>query len=197
MEPVKIGIVGLGTVGCGTANVLSRNAGEISRRAGREINITMASVRDLQKQRQCDTSQFEMTQDPFAVVDHPDIQVVIELIGGDTLAKEIVLRSIDQNKHVVTANKALIAVHGNEIFSAAQKNGVTVAFEAAVAGGISIIKAIREGLAGNRIEWLTGIINGTGNFILSGMRDRGCDFTTMLSEAQKLGYINGLVDHLF
>lgn len=188
MEPVKVGILGLGTVGCGTAEVLSRNAGEITRRAGREINITMASVRNLQKQRHCDTSHFELTQDPFAVVDHPDIQVVIELIGGETLSKELVLRSIDKGKHVVTANKALIAVHGNEIFSAAQKNGVTVAFEAAVAGGISIIKAIREGLAGNRIEWLAGIINGTGNFILSGMRDRGCDFSAMLSEAQELGY---------
>ena len=188
IDPVKVGIVGLGTVGCGTAEVLSRNAGEITRRAGREITIAMASVRDLQKRRQCDTSQFELTQDPFAVVNHPEIEVVIELIGGDKIAKDIVLRSIDNGKHVVTANKALIALHGNEIFSAAQNKGVTVAFEAAVAGGISIIKAIREGLAGNRIEWLAGIINGTGNFILSGMRDRACDFATMLKEAQELGY---------
>jgi len=188
MKPVNIGILGLGTVGGGTVNVLQRNADEITRRAGRGIRVTMASVRSLDKPRICDTSSITLTTDPFEIVNQPDIDVVVELIGGDTLALELVLQAINNGKHVVTANKALIAVHGNEIFSAAQKKGVTVAFEAAVAGGIPIIKAVREGLAGNRVQWLAGIINGTSNFILTEMRDKGRSFDDVLAEAQQLGY---------
>lgn len=188
MEPVKIGILGLGTVGCGTVNVLARNAQEITRRAGREIRVVQAAARDIKKQRDCDTTNIELTTDPYNVVNNPDIDVIVELIGGDDPARELVLRAIENGKHVVTANKALIAVHGNEIFEAASKKGVMVAFEAAVAGGIPIIKAIREGLSGNQIEWLAGIINGTGNFILTEMRDGGRDFDDVLKEAQKLGY---------
>ena len=188
MKPVNIGILGLGTVGGGTVNVLQRNADEITRRAGRGIQVTMASVRSMDKPRICDTSSITLTTDPFEIVNQPDIDVVVELIGGDTLALELVLQAIANGKHVVTANKALIAVHGNEIFSAAQKMGVTVAFEAAVAGGIPIIKAVREGLAGNRVQWLAGIINGTSNFILTEMRDKGRSFDDVLAEAQQLGY---------
>ena len=188
MEPVKIGILGLGTVGGGTVNVLGRNAGEITRRAGRAINVHMASVRSLDKPRICDTEGMLLTTDPFEIVNAPEIDVVVELIGGCTLAKDLVLSAIRQGKHVVTANKALIAEHGNEIFSAAQAQGVTVAFEAAVAGGIPVIKALREGLAGNTIKWLAGIINGTSNFILTEMRDKGRSFDDVLAEAQKLGY---------
>ncbi|HEC26621.1 MAG TPA: homoserine dehydrogenase [Gammaproteobacteria bacterium] len=188
MKPVNIGILGLGTVGGGTVNVLNRNADEISRRAGREIRVAMASVRSLDKQRICDTSLIKLTTDPFEIVNHPDIDVVVELIGGDTLSLELVQKAIANGKHVVTANKALIAVHGNEVFAAAQKMGVTVAFEAAVAGGIPIIKAVREGLAGNRVQWLAGIINGTSNFILTEMRDKGRSFDDALLEAQELGY---------
>jgi homoserine dehydrogenase len=188
LEPVKVGLLGLGTVGGGTINVLSRNAEEIARRAGRAIQVTHAATRDLNKPRICDTSSITLTTDPFAVVNDPEVQIVVELIGGDGLARELVLAAIANGKHVVTANKALIAKHGNEIFAAAQKRGVMVAFEAAVAGGIPIIKAIREGLAGNRVEWLAGIINGTGNFILTEMRDKGRDFADVLAEAQRLGY---------
>lgn len=188
LDPVNIGILGLGTVGSGTVEVLSRNADEIARRAGRGIHTKIVAVRDPAKPRNCDTSGFVVTQDPFAVVSHPEIQIVIELIGGNALAKDLVLRSIASGKHVVTANKALIAEYGNEIFAEAQAHGVTVAFEAAVGGGISIIKAIREGLAGNRIEWLAGIVNGTANYILTGMRDHGRDFRSMLQDAQRLGY---------
>ena len=188
MKPVNIGILGLGTVGGGTVNVLQRNADEIPRRAGRGIQVTMASVRTMDKPRICDTSSITLTTDPFEIVNQPDIDVVVELIGGDTLALDLVLQAIANGKHVVTANKALIAVHGNEIFSAAQKMGVTVAFEAAVAGGIPIIKAVREGLAGNRVQWLAGIINGTSNFILTEMRDKGRSFDDVLAEAQQLGY---------
>ncbi|MGD8576930.1 MAG: homoserine dehydrogenase, partial [Thiohalophilus sp.] len=188
MEPVKVGLLGLGTVGGGTVNVLQRNANEIARRAGRGIVITHAAARDLNKPRICDTTGIELTTNPEEVVNNPDIEIVIELIGGDTLARDMVMKAIDQGKHVVTANKALIAKYGNEIFAAAQKKGVMVAFEAAVAGGIPIIKAIREGLAGNRIQWLAGIINGTGNFILTEMRDKGRDFEDVLKEAQELGY---------
>ncbi len=188
MNPVKVGLLGLGTVGGGTVNVLRRNAQEITRRAGRGIRITHAAARDLGKPRICNTDDIVLTTDPFEVVDNPDIQIVVELIGGYGLARELVLRAIEQGKHVVTANKAMIALHGNEIFAAAQKKGVMVAFEAAVCGGIPIIKAIREGLAGNHIEWLAGIINGTGNFILTEMRDRGRDFAEVLAEAQQLGY---------
>jgi len=188
LKPVNLGILGLGTVGGGTVNVLSRNAHEITRRAGRDIHILQAAARDLNRQRICDVSNIDLTEDPYAVVDNPDIDVVVELIGGVSLAKELVLRALDNGKHVVTANKALIAVHGNEIFAKASDKGVIVAFEAAVAGGIPIIKALREGLSGNQIEWLAGIINGTGNYILTGMRDRGADFETMLAQAQQLGY---------
>ena len=188
MEPVKVGLLGLGTVGGGTVNVLTRNAEEIARRAGRGIQVTHASARDTSKARICDTTGITLTTNPQEVVSDPEVQIVVELIGGDTLARELVLNAISNGKHVVTANKALIAKHGNEIFAAAQKQGVVVAFEAAVAGGIPIIKAIREGLAGNRVEWLAGIINGTGNFILTEMRDNGSDFGDVLAEAQRLGY---------
>jgi homoserine dehydrogenase len=188
MKPVKIGLLGLGTVGGGTVNVLKRNAEEISRRAGRAIEVSHASARDLGKARICDTTGITLTTNPAEVVDAPEVDVVVELIGGATLAYELVMKAINNGKHVVTANKALIAKHGNEIFAAAQAKGVMVAFEAAVAGGIPIIKAIREGLAGNRIEWLAGIINGTGNFILTEMRDKGRDFADVLAEAQALGY---------
>lgn len=188
MEPVKVGLLGLGTVGGGTVNVLSRNAAEISRRAGRGIIISHASARDINKPRICKTDDIQLTENPNDVVSDPEVSIVVELIGGDTLARELVLKAIANGKHVVTANKALIAKHGNEIFSAAQKQGVMVAFEAAVAGGIPIIKAIREGLAGNHIEWLAGIINGTGNFILTEMRDKQRDFDSVLAEAQRLGY---------
>ncbi|MEK7207795.1 MAG: homoserine dehydrogenase, partial [Pseudomonadota bacterium] len=188
MKPVKIGILGLGTVGCGTVSVLARNAQEISRRAGRGIEVACASARDLGKKRPCSTSGIKLVQDPREVVRHPEVEIVVELIGGYDLARTLVLEAIENGKHVVTANKALIALHGNEIFNAAQKKGVMVAFEAAVAGGIPIIKTIREGLAGNRIEWVAGIINGTSNFILTEMRDKGADFADVLKEAQRLGY---------
>jgi len=188
LEPVQVGLLGLGTVGGGTVNVLKRNAQEIARRAGRGIEITHASARDLKKKRICDTDGIQLTVDPFEVVSNPYVDIVVELIGGDSLALELVMQAIDNGKHVVTANKALIAKHGNEIFAAAQKKGVMVAFEAAVAGGIPIIKAIREGLSGNQIQWLAGIINGTGNFILTEMRDKGRDFADVLQEAQELGY---------
>jgi homoserine dehydrogenase len=188
LKPVTVGVLGLGTVGGGTVNVLKRNAGEIARRAGREIVVTRASARDLNRTRICATDGIALTADPFEIVNDPDIDVVVELIGGYDLAKQLVLTAIANGKHVVTANKALIALHGNEIFAEASKQGVMVLFEAAVAGGIPIIKAIREGLAGNRIKWLAGIINGTGNFILTEMRDKGRDFADVLAEAQALGY---------
>ncbi|MDH5729251.1 MAG: homoserine dehydrogenase [Gammaproteobacteria bacterium] len=188
MEPVKIGILGLGTVGGGTLNVLTRNAEEIARRAGREIKVVQAAARDISRSRICSTEGVALTENAKEVVSNPEIDIVVELIGGDTLARDLVMNAIANGKHVVTANKALIAKFGNEIFSAAQKKGVMVAFEAAVAGGIPIIKAIREGLAGNEIEWLAGIINGTGNFILTEMRDKGRDFADVLAEAQRLGY---------
>jgi homoserine dehydrogenase len=188
LDPVNVGVLGLGTIGGGTVNVLKRNAEEITRRAGRGIVVTHAAARHPNKARICDTTGITLTSDPYEVVNDPDIQIVVELIGGDTLARELVMAAIGQGKHVVTANKALIAKHGNEIFAAAQKKGVMVAFEAAVAGGIPIIKAVREGLAGNKVEWLAGIINGTGNFILTEMRDKGRDFNDVLAEAQRLGY---------
>lgn len=188
MKPVNVGILGLGTVGCGTVNVLLRNAREITRRAGRDIVVSHASARDIKKKRDCVVDDISLTSDPRELVADPSIDVVVELIGGYDLARELVMDAINNGKHVVTANKALIAVHGNEIFQAAQEKGVMVAFEAAVAGGIPIIKAIREGLAGNQIEWLAGIINGTGNFILTEMRDKGREFNDVLAEAQKLGY---------
>lgn len=188
MQSVKIGILGLGTVGSGTVNVLTRNSREISRRAGRDIEIYRAADRDLDKPKSCDTSNITLTDDAFEVINDPDIQIVVELIGGTGIAKDLVTQAIEKGKHVVTANKALIAMHGNELFALAQEKGVTIAFEAAVAGGIPIIKAMREGLAGNRIEWLAGIINGTGNFILTEMREKGRDFADVLAEAQALGY---------
>lgn len=188
MNVVNIGLLGLGTVGGGTVNVLSKNAEEISRRTGCTLRIAKASARDLSRPRICDTSDIELTTDPFSITSDPNIDVVIELIGGESLAKNLVMQAIEHGKHVVTANKALIAHHGNAIFEHAQRHGVMVAYEAAVAGGIPIIKAIREGLAGNQIEWLSGIINGTGNFILTEMRDKGRDFADVLAEAQALGY---------
>jgi len=188
LKPVKVGVLGLGTVGGGTVNVLKRNAAEIARRAGREITITRASVKDLDKHRICDTQGIILTTDPMDIINDPDIDIVVELIGGDGLVKDLILKAINNGKHVVTANKSLIALHGNEIFAKASEKGVIVAFEAAVAGGIPIIKAIREGLSGNQIEWLAGIINGTGNFILTEMRDKGREFNDVLAEAQVLGY---------
>jgi homoserine dehydrogenase len=188
LKPVKVGVLGLGTVGGGTVNVLKRNAAEIARRAGREIIITRASARDLGKERICDTQGIILSTDPMAIINDPEIEIVLELIGGAGLVKELVLKAIANGKHVVTANKSLIALHGNEIFAKASEKGVIVAFEAAVAGGIPIIKAIREGLSGNHIQWLAGIINGTGNFILTEMRDKGRDFYDVLAEAQALGY---------
>ena len=188
MNPVNVGLLGLGTVGGGTFNVLNRNAAEIVRRAGRGIQITHAAAREYDPQRLPGIESITVSSDAFAVVDDPAVDIVVELIGGYEPARELVLKAIANGKHVVTANKALIALHGNEIFAAAQDKGVMVAFEAAVAGGIPIIKAIREGLAANQIEWLTGIINGTGNFILTEMRDKGRDFDDVLKEAQQLGY---------
>jgi len=191
MNPIKIGLLGLGTVGGGTLKVLQRNQEEIRRRAGRGIEVAMIAVRNVEKARaivQEAGATVPVVNDPIAVVDSPEIDIVVELIGGYDLTRELVLRAIANGKHVVTANKALLAVHGNEIFKAAQDKGVMVAFEAAVAGGIPIIKALREGLTANRIEWIAGIINGTTNFILSEMRDKGLDFDTVLKEAQRLGY---------
>ncbi len=188
MKPVKVGLLGLGTVGGGTFNVLRRNAEEIERRAGRGIEITLAAAREYDPDQLPGIQDIRVSNDAFEVVDDPDIDIVVELIGGYEPARELVLKAIANGKHVVTANKALIAVHGNEIFAAAQKQGVMVAFEAAVAGGMPIIKAVREGLAANRIEWIAGIINGTGNFILTEMRDKGRDFADVLAEAQALGY---------
>ena len=187
MKPVKVGICGLGTVGGGTFNVLQRNAQEIARRAGRVIEVAQIATRT--PNPSCNVGDnIQVTDDVFAVVNNPEIDVVVELIGGYGLALEIVMQAIANGKHVVTANKALIAVHGNDIFAAAREKGVMVMFEAAVAGGIPIIKALREGLAANRVQWLAGIINGTGNFILTEMRDKGRTFADVLAEAQALGY---------
>ncbi|MCB1735737.1 MAG: homoserine dehydrogenase [Gammaproteobacteria bacterium] len=189
MNPVNVGLLGLGTVGGGTALVLSRNADEISRRAGSAIHVTHAAGLGIDPANlPAGTENAKITADAWEVVNDPDVAIVVELIGGYSPARELVLKAIENGKHVVTANKALIAKHGNEIFAAAQAKGVMVAFEAAVAGGIPIIKAVREGLAANRIEWIAGIINGTGNFILTEMRDKGRDFADVLAEAQALGY---------
>lgn len=188
MKPIKVGLLGLGTVGSGTFNVLKRNQEEIMRRAGRAIEITMVAVRNVERAKEIVKDEVEIVTDGNLVVNHPDIDIVIELIGGNDVAKDLVLKAIANGKHVVTANKALIAKHGNEVFTAAQDKGVMVAFEAAVAGGIPIIKALREGLTANRIQWIAGIINGTTNFILSEMRDKGLDFATVLKQAQALGY---------
>ncbi|WP_395006458.1 homoserine dehydrogenase [Undibacterium sp.] len=188
MKPIKVGLLGLGTVGSGTFNVLKRNQEEIMRRAGRAIEITMVAVRNVERAKEIIKGEIEIVTDGNLVVNHPDIDIVVELIGGTDIAKDLVLKAIANGKHVVTANKALIAKHGNEVFKAAQDKGVMVAFEAAVAGGIPIIKALREGLTANRIQWIAGIINGTTNFILSEMRDKGLDFATVLKQAQALGY---------
>jgi homoserine dehydrogenase len=189
MGPVKVGLLGMGTVGGGTITVLSRNAHEIARRAGRDIIITHAAAHNYDPQHIVGLEHIRtISDDATKVVNDPEIDIVIELIGGYSPARELVLQAIAQGKHVVTANKALIAKHGTEIFNAAQERGVTVAFEAAVGGGIPIIKALREGLAANHIEWIAGIINGTGNFILTEMRDKGRDFKAILNEAQALGY---------
>ena len=188
MKPIKVGLLGIGTVGAGTFNVLKRNQEEIKRRAGRGIEIV--AVADLNTARALELTggACRVVADANLIVDDPEIDIVIELIGGYGIAKDLVLKAIANGKHVVTANKALLATHGNEIFAAAQEKGVMVAFEAAVAGGIPIIKALREGLTANRIEWIAGIINGTTNFILSEMRDKGLDFGTALAQAQQLGY---------
>jgi len=187
MKPINVGLLGLGTVGGGTLTVLRRNAEEITRRAGREIRVVRAAVRDLEKAKAL-AGDLPLTTNPFDVVDDPNIDIVVELIGGLEPARELVMQAIANGKHVVTANKHLVAKYGNEIFAAAQAKGVMVAFEAAVGGGIPIIKALREGLTANRIEWLAGIINGTSNFILTEMRDKGAAFEDVLKEAQRLGY---------
>jgi len=186
LKPVKIGICGLGTVGSGTFNVLTRNIAEISARAGTEIIIERVGAR--RDNPACDTSNVNVTREIFDVVRNPEVDIVVELIGGTGIAKELVEEAIANGKHVVTANKALIAEFGNELFAKAEANNVSIAYEAAVAGGIPIIKALREGLSANKIEWLAGIINGTGNFILTEMRDKGRDFADVLKEAQELGY---------
>jgi homoserine dehydrogenase len=188
LKAVNVGLIGLGTVGSGTLNVLVRNATEISRRAGCEIKVTRAAAREYDPDSLEGLENLEISDDAFAVVEDPEVDIVVELIGGYTPALELVLKAIENGKHVVTANKALIAVHGNQIFAAAQAKGVTVAFEAAVAGGIPIIKALREGLVANHINWIAGIINGTGNFILTEMKEKGRDFSDVLKEAQALGY---------
>jgi homoserine dehydrogenase len=188
MKPVKIGLMGLGTVGGGTASVLLRNCDEITRRVGRRLEIVRAAAKGIERQTLLDPTKVTLSEDAFDVVNDPEVDVVVELIGGYSPARELVLQAIENGKHVVTANKALIALHGNEIFRAANEKGVIVAYEAAVAGGIPIIKAVREGLAANRIEWIAGIINGTGNFILTEMKDKGRNFADVLQEAQQLGY---------
>ncbi|WP_018410988.1 homoserine dehydrogenase [Methyloversatilis thermotolerans] len=188
MKPINVGLLGIGTVGGGTWTVLTRNQEEITRRAGRPIQITVVADRDTVRAGTLTGGAARVTADAFEVVRDPSIDIVVELIGGYTVAKELVLEAIAHGKHVVTANKALLAVHGQEIFAAAQAKGVMVAFEAAVAGGIPIIKAVREGLTANRIEWIAGIINGTTNYILSEMRDKGLTFADALADAQRLGY---------
>ena len=188
MKPIKVGLLGIGTVGAGTFEVLKRNQEEIRRRAGRGIEIVMVADLNAERARELTHGECEVVSDANLVVDHPDIDIVIELIGGYGIARTLVMKAIANGKHVVTANKALLALHGNELFKAAQERGVMIAFEAAVAGGIPIIKALREGLTANRIQWIAGIINGTTNFILTEMRDKGIDFDTALKDAQRLGY---------
>ena len=188
MKPINVGLLGIGTVGGGTFSVLQRNAEEITRRAGRPILITVVADKNVELATRITAGACRVTDDAFAVVADTEVDIVVELIGGSGVARELTFKAIENGKHVVTANKALLALHGNEIFAAAQKKGVMVAFEAAVAGGIPIIKALREGLTANRIEWIAGIINGTTNFILSEMRDKGLSFEAVLKEAQRLGY---------
>ncbi|HTQ75401.1 MAG TPA: homoserine dehydrogenase [Burkholderiales bacterium] len=188
MKPINVGLLGIGTVGGGTWQVLARNREEISRRAGRDIRISVVADKEVEKAKKLTAGAARVTADAFEVTRDPEVDIVIELIGGYTVAKDLVLAAIEHGKHVVTANKALLAMHGNEIFAAARKKDVMVAFEGAVAGGIPIIKALREGLTANRIEWIAGIINGTSNFILSEMREKGLPFDAVLKEAQRLGY---------
>lgn len=188
LKPIKVGLLGFGVVGGGTYSVLTRNAEEIARRAGRDIEVVRVATRTPSKAKAVFGEALPVDDDLMGLVSDPEIDIVVELIGGETLARELVMQAIANGKHVVTANKALLAMHGNEIFAAASKKGVMVAFEAAVAGGVPIVKAIREGLTANRIQWVAGIINGTTNFILSEMRQRGLPFETVLSEAQRLGY---------
>ncbi|WP_322997343.1 homoserine dehydrogenase [Castellaniella sp.] len=188
MKPIRIGLLGLGVVGSGVWTVLAQNGDEIARRAGRCVEVAAVAVRDVAKARALVGPDVRVVDDGMALVNDPDIDIIVELMGGDTVARDCMLAAIAQGKHIVTANKALLAMHGNEIFAAAQAHGVMVAFEAAVAGGIPIIKAIREGLTANRIQWVAGIINGTTNFILSEMRQRGLPFHEVLAEAQRLGY---------
>ena len=188
LKQLRVGLLGIGTVGGGTYQVLTRNAAEITRRTGVEIIVAQVADRNIDHAKTVTNGNSALTTDAFAIVNNPEIDVVVELIGGYTLSKELVLKAIENGKHVVTANKALLALHGNEIFAAAQKAGVIVAFEAAVAGGIPIIKAMREGLGANKIEWVAGIINGTTNFILTEMREKGLAFADVLGEAQRLGY---------
>jgi homoserine dehydrogenase len=188
MKPINVGLLGIGTVGSGTYSVLGRNRAEISRRAGCAITMKVVADKDLERARRMVGEDVAVTSDAFEVVNRADIDIVVELIGGTTVAKDLILKAIANGKHVVTANKALLAKHGNEIFAAAQRQDVMVAFEAAVGGGIPIIKSLREGLTANRIEWIAGIINGTSNFILSEMREKGADFGEVLKEAQRLGY---------
>ena len=188
MKPIQVGLMGMGTVGCGTFNVLQRNQSEIKRRAGRGIEISMVADLDVVKAQAMAGAHVKVVSDARQIIANPEIDIVVELIGGYGIAKTLVLEAIAAGKHVVTANKALLAVHGTEIFAAAHAKGVMVAFEAAVAGGIPIIKALREGLTANSIHWVAGIINGTTNFILSEMRDKGLDFQEVLKEAQRLGY---------
>ncbi|HTD91697.1 MAG TPA: homoserine dehydrogenase, partial [Burkholderiales bacterium] len=184
MKPINVGLLGIGTVGGGTFTVLERNREEISRRAGRAIAITLVADKDIDRANTIVQGRAKVIDDASAVVNDPNIDIVVELIGGTKIAKDLVLKAIESGKHVVTANKALLAQHGNEIFATAQKKGVMVAFEAAVAGGVPIIKSLREGLAANRIEWIAGIINGTSNFILSEMREKGASFDDVLKQAQ-------------
>ncbi len=188
MKQLKVGLLGIGTVGGGTYTVLTRNAAEITRRTGVAINVVQVADKNIDHAKVLTGGEVDVTNDAFAVVNNPNVDVVVELIGGYTLSKDLVLKAIANGKHVVTANKALLALHGNEIFSAAQKAGVIVAFEAAVAGGIPIIKALREGLGANKIEWVAGIINGTTNFILTEMREKGLTYQDVIGEAQRLGY---------
>ncbi len=188
MKTIKLGLLGLGTVGGGTLNILQQHADLLAQRVKARFEVSHIAVRDLNKPRPVETTGIVLTDNPQKVVDAPDVDVVVELMGGTTLARELVLRAIDQGKHVVTANKALLAEYGEEVFAKAREKGVVVAYEAAVAGGIPIIKALREGLSANQIEWLAGIINGTGNYILTEMKKPGADFAAVLKRAQELGY---------
>ena len=188
LKQLRVGLLGIGTVGGGTYTVLTRNAAEITRRTGVAINVVQVADKNIELAKKVTGGNVDITDDAFATVANPNVDVVVELIGGYGLSKQLVLKAIENGKHVVTANKALLALHGNEIFAAAQKAGVIVAFEAAVAGGIPIIKALREGLGANKIEWVAGIINGTTNFILTEMREKGLNYQDVIAEAQRLGY---------